>query len=339
MIRTEVIIDEQRCHGCGNCVLFCPRECLAISGGNYSPLGYKLPVVTNPERCNACGLCSQMCPHWAIEVYLSVDSEGEPVVREKVAGWPRLAKNPPLANCPGCQHPLVGRIVTEVLDELGVDGRAVALDAISCASSSAFGVGFGRMFSDHEKPCTVATMTKSAQPNALVFLVQDDLRIPTTADGFLSALIHGEKFTMIMCTDVNCGAGRRHLAPVTSITAHDSREIVAQGYPMRTAELVATFRGVAYSARGAITCPDAYQRTKSLVRTAFRKQMDNVGFSFVEVLCACTACEWTLTAGDCLKWVNERIMADLPLGEFKNVDQVEYKVDSITVGFDLQPMG
>ncbi len=95
---------------------------------------------------------------------------------------------------------------------------------------------------------------------------------------------------------------------------------------MHAAELVATFKGVAYSARGAITSADTYQRTKSYIRTAFQKQIDNVGFSFVEVLSACAGFERALTAADCLKQVSDRIIAELPLGEFKNVDQVKEKI-------------
>ena len=91
---------------------------------------------------------------------------------------------------------------------------------------------------------------------------------------------------------------------------------------MQAAELVATFRGIAYSARGAVISADTYQRTKSYIRTAFQKQIDNVGFSFVEVLTVCTGFENVLTAVDCLKQVSDRI-AELPLGEFKNVNQVE----------------
>ncbi len=322
MLTSEVIIDEQRCHGCGYCVQFCPRECLVIPGGGVSPLGYEMPVFAHPERCNTCGFCSQMCPHWAVNVYLSIKEDGKAAVREKVAGLPRLTMAPPLANCSWCQHPLVGRIVTEVLDELGVDGEAVALEAISCSNSSVFGIGFSRMLTAHDRPSEIASVTKRAQPDALVFLVQDNLYIPMTADSFISALVRGEKFTMIMCTDINRASDREQLAPVTSITEHERRILAVEGYPLHTAELVSTFKGVAYSARGALTSPDSYQRTKSYIRTAFQKQKDNAGFSFVEVLCICADCQKYLDRADCLKWVRDSIITDFPLGEFKNVDRI-----------------
>ena len=321
VITSEVTIDEQRCKGCGYCVQLCPRECLEIPGDKRNRYGYKVVVFTNAERCNTCGLCYQMCPHWAIDVSLGIETEGKVVTREEVIGTPELASHPPLANCSWCQHALVGRIVAEVLDELGVNGRAVPIEAFNCDSSSAFGMHLSRIVNRYERPCDVATLTKRTTPDAIVFLVLDAQDIATMADTFISALIRGEKFTMIMCTDVDCAPSHRHV-PATLIAADEKREVTLYGYPVLAAELVATFRGVAYSARSAVISADTYQRTKSYIRTAFQKQIDNVGFSFVELLTVCAGFESELTAVDCLKQVSDR-MAEWPLGEFKNVNQID----------------
>lgn len=323
MITSEVIIDEKRCHGCGYCVQFCPRECMVIPGGGLSSLGYEMPMFAHPERCNTCGYCSQMCPQWAINVYLSTKEDGKAAVREKVAGPPTLTMPPPVVNCSWCQHPVVGRIVTEVLDELGLYGKAVALEAVSCSSSSVFGLGFSRMLTASERPSEIAGMTKRARPDALVFLVQDGLYIPMTADDFISALVRGDKFTMIMCTDINCAGDREQFAPITSIADGERKILSVEGYPLRATELVSTFKGVAYSARTALTSPENYQRTKSYIRTAFQKQSDNAGYSFVEVICVCADCDKYLDRADCLKWTREKISTEFPLGEFKNIDRIE----------------
>ena len=91
---------------------------------------------------------------------------------------------------------------------------------------------------------------------------------------------------------------------------------------LHLAERVATFAGVTYSARGAITSPDDYEQTKSYIRTAFRTQMANAGASFVEVLCACFAQAYE-SPGDTLKWIHEKVVAELPLLEFKNAGQMK----------------
>ena len=89
-------------------------------------------------------------------------------------------------------------------------------------------------------------------------------------------------------------------------------------YPLHLPELAATFSGITYSARGAITSPDDYEQTKSYIRTAIQKQTTNGGTSFVEVLCACFAQAYE-SPWDTLKWIHEKVVAEFPLLEFKKV--------------------
>ena len=77
---------------------------------------------------------------------------------------------------------------------------------------------------------------------------------------------------------------------------------------------------MAYSARGAVNTPANYQATKRYLKTAFQKQIDNIGLSYVEVISACPV-QWHLTPLDALKRVDS-IIAEFPLGEFKNVDKI-----------------
>ena len=334
MMTSEVMIDEQRCFGCGYCVEFCPQGCLERKGEKISRLGYALPQLTQPEQCNRCGICVRMCPRWAIEVNLSSEDRNKGLVKERIAGPPRLGMDIPLAGCPGCQHPTVGRIIIEVIDELGMGDKVIALDGIPCSISSAFGMDFGQKVAYDENAPDLATTIKRASPEATVVAVQGYWGLSDfsfNVNSFIGALIRGEKFTIILCNTAFYGPkeGRPvpitepiegRLEPMTRITTPEGQKIFAGGYPLHIAELVATFKGVAYSARGAITSPRDYQLTKGYIRAAFQKQMDNVGFSFVEVLCTC--CDPTYSAPvDCLKWIKEKMTTEFPLGEFKTVDK------------------
>jgi 2-oxoglutarate ferredoxin oxidoreductase subunit beta len=267
-----------------------------------------------------------MCPHWAVEVFMSAEVPGKAAIREKITGLPRLASDPPFVNCSGCQHPTVGRIIAEVIDELGLDDKFVALDAISCGGSSVFNMEFGRVLDVYDDPIEIAIATKRAHPDKIVFTVQNSAKFDITGfDSFISALACGEGITIINCNDPVYGPWpvRWHIAtPMNRIAAPEAQEVTMGKYPVPTAELAAQFKGVAYSARGAITSPDDYEYTKSCIRTAFQKQTNNVGLSFVEVLCACLVLSYEPPI-DCLKWIKEKMATELPLGEFKNVDQVE----------------
>ncbi len=331
MANYEIVIDEQRCQGCGYCVQFCPLNCLEISKDKISQRGHYQPVVIKAEQCNACGACVWMCPHWAIEVYSYPEDKGKGLTREKVAGPPRLALEPPLASCPGCQHPTIGRMAAEVLDELGVGDKAVVLDAIPCAISTAFGMDLGRKLTLNERAPDLATDIRRSSPEAVVLAVQGYWGLADFSfdiGSFIGALIRGDKFTIILCnlpyyapkygrpSPVNEPAEGR-LEPATIINTPAGQKLITGGQPLHIAELAATFAGTSYSARGAITSVKDYQRTKGYIRNAIQKQMNGGGLSLVEVITVCGDLTYSDPV-DCLKWVREKMAVEFPLGEFKN---------------------
>ncbi|MFQ6048119.1 MAG: ferredoxin family protein [Phycisphaerae bacterium] len=66
--RGQVVIDRDRCKGCGYCVEFCPTEVLVLSA-ELNGRGYHPPRVVAPERCTGCDLCGMYCPDFAIFGY------------------------------------------------------------------------------------------------------------------------------------------------------------------------------------------------------------------------------------------------------------------------------
>ena len=64
----KIVIDEDRCKGCGLCPQVCPREILKMSEG-INKKGYHPVKVTNMDECIGCGFCYEICPDTVIEVY------------------------------------------------------------------------------------------------------------------------------------------------------------------------------------------------------------------------------------------------------------------------------
>lgn len=64
----KIVIDTERCKGCGLCVTVCPKKSLAISKKSNSK-GY-FPAEAKHSDCTACAACAIICPDVVIEVYL-----------------------------------------------------------------------------------------------------------------------------------------------------------------------------------------------------------------------------------------------------------------------------
>jgi 2-oxoglutarate ferredoxin oxidoreductase subunit delta len=63
----RIVIDVERCKGCGLCVWVCSREGIVISK-NSNKAGY-FPAEPVEGDCTGCGMCALICPEAIIEVY------------------------------------------------------------------------------------------------------------------------------------------------------------------------------------------------------------------------------------------------------------------------------
>jgi len=249
-------------------------------------------------------------------------------VRKKIYGIPDLVLFPSLMACPGCQHPTIGRIAAEALMELDIDGRAIAIMGVGCTGALLPMTNIDLILPAHGRGPDAATAIKRIHPDTIVWSIQGDGDcIAIGAGPFIGALTRGEKITIIMGNNTNYGTTGGQMSPTTvtgqlTTTSPKGRNAEFEGYPTHTAELAATFNGCAYSARGSLTSPANYKKTKRYIKTAFQKQIDNVGLSFVEVISACPV-NWHKTPVECIKWIEDTVLKELPLGEFKNIDRIE----------------
>ena len=76
MAKGRITINEARCKGCGLCIHFCSKQCIALSPDKLGPTGLPTISLVEPDKCNACCVCAWMCPDFAIDVYKSI---AEPV--------------------------------------------------------------------------------------------------------------------------------------------------------------------------------------------------------------------------------------------------------------------
>ena len=264
-----------------------------------------------------------------------MNKEADNVTKKKVYEKPRTWNDPPGAAmyCPGCQEPVIHRMISDVLEDMGIDGKAICMAGVGCHAFVQVTWGIDILSCAHGRALDSGTAVKRLNPDAVVFTIQGDGDcLAIGAGGFINAMTRAEKITTIMYNNTNYGTTGGQMAPTSIIgqkttTTPLGRNPDTEGYPTHAAELAATFTGTAYSARGSVHNTASYQKTKKYNKTAFQKQLDGIGFSFVEVLCACPP-NWHLSPVDCLVRIEEEVIPEFPLGEFKNIDRIEIEKKS-----------
>ncbi len=254
----------------------------------------------------------------------------EAMTRERVTGRPRLLipQTAGFVYCPGCHEPLVARAIAEALEEMGMGDETIGVFDIGCNSFLLGMLDIDSVLTPHGRPPDMATAIKHVYPDNIVFTVQGDGGLLAIgADPLLGVLTRAEKITIMMLNNAVYGTTGGQMAPTSLVgqkttTTPEGRDAIKSGFPIHAAEMIATFKGTAYSARGAVNNPYNYERTREYIKVAFGKQMSKAGFSFIEILVACPP-NWHLSPIDSLKWMEEKMIPEFPLGEFKNVDKIE----------------
>ena len=78
-------IENDRCKGCGLCVIVCPKNVLEISD-KVNTKGYFPAFRARPEDCIYCAMCCTMCPDVAITISEVADESVESESTEETDG-------------------------------------------------------------------------------------------------------------------------------------------------------------------------------------------------------------------------------------------------------------
>jgi len=243
---------------------------------------------------------------------------------KKVYSRPKSLKRNHFHYCPGCGHSIIHRVMTELIDEMDLQDKAIGIPPPGCSVFAYHYFDVDMAESAHGRGAAVATGIKRAYPEAIVFTYQGDgdLAAIGTAET-IHAANRGEKITAIFINNAVYGMTGGQMAPTTlsdqkTTTTPYGRDVKLEGYPIRMSEILALLKGAVYIERTAVNSPTNIRRTKKAIRKAFQSQIDNLGFSLVEILSPCPT-NWRMNPLESWQWIDKEMTREFPLGVIKDI--------------------
>lgn len=243
---------------------------------------------------------------------------------KKVFSRPESLKDTPFHYCPGCGHSIIHRLVAEVIDELGIRERTIGVPPAGCAvlAYNYFDVDMAE--APHGRAAAVATGIKRMLPDRIVFTYQGDGDIAAigTAET-IHAASRGERVTSIFVNNAIYGMTGGQMAPTTvpgqvTTTTPGGRAPLRDGNPIDLSEMLGVAAGSVYIERTSVTSPKNILKTKKAIKKAFMVQIEDRGFSLVEILSPCPT-NWKMTPVAAARWVDESMTKIFPLKVIKDV--------------------
>ena len=214
--------------------------------------------------------------------------------------------------------------MAEVIDELNIRERTIGVPPAGCAvlAYNYFDVDMAE--APHGRAAAVATGIKRVLPDRIVFTYQGDGDIAAigTAE-IIHAANRGERITAIFVNNAVYGMTGGQMAPTTILgqvttTSPGGRVSLRDGNPLDLSLMLGLAAGSVYIERTSVSSPKGILRTKKAIRKAFEVQLDDKGFSLVEILSPCPT-NWKMSPTEAVHWVDETMVKFFPPQVIKDV--------------------
>ena len=237
---------------------------------------------------------------------------------------PDLLNDTHMHYCAGCSHGMVHKLVAEVIEEMGMQKKAVGVSPVGCAVFAYNYIDIDWQEAAHGRAPACATAIKRLWPDRLVFTYQGDGDLASIGTAEIVHAAHrGEKITTIFINNAIYGMTGGQMAPTTLVgqkttTSPYGRDKDHCGSPIRIAEMLATIEGSAYIERVAVNSPANIVRAKKAIKNAFECQLAGKGFSLIEVLSNCPT-NWGMSPVESMEWLEKNMIPYYPLGVKKDI--------------------
>jgi 2-oxoisovalerate ferredoxin oxidoreductase beta subunit len=225
--------------------------------------------------------------------------------------------------CPGCGHGVAHKLIAEALQELGLQDKTIFVSPVGCSVFAYYYFDVGNVQVAHGRAPACATGIKRSCPDKVVISYQGDgdLAAIGTAE-IVHAANRGEKISVFFVNNGIYGMTGGQMAPTTIVgqkttTSPWGRRPENEGFPLRTAELLATLEAPAYVERVALSDNKNIMKARRAIRKALEIQRDGIGFSFVEILSPCPTI-WGKDPVGARRWVLEKMTPTFPVSVFRD---------------------
>ena len=168
----------------------------------------------------------------------------------KVYARPKLLNRNVMHYCPGCSHGVVHKLVAEIIEELGLEEKAIGIAPVGCAVFAYNYIDCDWVEAAHGRAPALATAVSRLHPENVVFTYQGDgdLAAIGTAET-IHACTRGENIVIILINNGIYGMTGGQMSPTTlegakTATTPYGRRHDLNGFPLKVADVVSLLVGL-----------------------------------------------------------------------------------------------
>ncbi|NMC57241.1 MAG: hypothetical protein GYA50_08485 [Eubacteriaceae bacterium] len=199
--------------------------------------------------------------------------------------------------CPGCMQGIAIRIIYELIEEVEIENFQILPLGVDCPE---YAMGWGGI--TFQKPAygagSMSAGMKRINPDKIIIIYQGD---GSANSAGISDTVHtanrGDSVTVISINNT-CAEAQKPSFSAPNFSAFSGgfqnmqppnlNAFSAMASPgMKTAEIIAALPNPAFVARVSVHNPKEIIKAKNTIKKGLEKQIDNAGYSFIEILCPC----------------------------------------------------
>ena len=242
---------------------------------------------------------------------------------EKIYSFPKSMREVTTHYCAGCGHGIVHKLIAQIMDELGIQEKTLVIAPVGCSVLAYNYLKADGLEAAHGRAPAVSTGLKRVQKDKVVICYQGDgdlLAIGTAET--VHAANRGEHITVIFINNAIYGMTGGQMAPTTmegqvTKTTPYGRDPKEVGWPIRACELLNTLEAPYYIERCAVYDVKHINQTKKAIKKAIQNQIDDKGYSFVEILSMCPT-NWGVDPAKAAEWVRDVMEPYYPVKCFRD---------------------